>query len=126
MSKVKLKIQLTGTENSKTNIVTDGININQQTEESQVTEINRNFIKTIADAASDIELLDTVLADSLVLISTDVEVSIKINGSTDSQTLKPITGVKTPVFLYRGSISSILVSNSSGSDATLDVTRIKV
>jgi hypothetical protein len=72
------------------------------------------------------ELLDTVLADSLVLISTDVEVSIKINGSTDSQTLKPITGVKTPVFLYRGSISSILVSNSSGSDATLDVTRIKV
>lgn len=127
MSNTKLKIQLIGTENSNTNVITDSISIKSEIEESDVSEIARVFQKSIADSAVDEEILDTNIADSTVLLFSDQEITIKIDSSSDSLTLKPVSsGTKTPVFLIRGSIGSILVSNSSGSVANLDITRIKV
>lgn len=127
MSNTKLKIQLIGTENANTNVITDSIAIKSEVEESDVAEISRVLVKTVADAVVDQEILDAVSADSLALLFTDQEISIKINGSGDSLTLKPIVaGTKTPVFLIRGTIDSILVSNASGSVANLDITRVKV
>ena len=127
MSNTKLKIQLIGTENDNTNVITDSIAINSETEDRDVAEIARVFQKAIADATVDEEILDTVVADSNALLFTDQEITIKIDGSGDTLTLKPIkAGSKTPVFLMRGSIGSILVSNASGSIANIDITRIKV
>lgn len=127
MSNTKLKIQLIGTQNANTNVITDSISINSEVEEADVSEISRVLVKTIPDAAVDTEILEAVSADGLALLFTDQPISIKINGSADPISLIPTaTGLKTPVFMLRGTIDSILVSNSSGSPANLDITRIKV
>lgn len=127
MSNIKLKLQLIGTENQNTNVISDSISITSQTEETDLSEISRVFKKTVADSVVDEEILDGVAADGMAMLFTDRQISIKINDSSDSIILKPIAaGVKTPVFLLRGSITSIKVSNSSGADVNLDVTRIKV
>lgn len=127
MSNVKLNIKLISTENENTNVLTDSIAVNTETSETQVSEISRVFSKNIADAAVDIEILDAVSSDGYALLYVDQIVSIKLNGSPTAFTLKPVTaGAKTPVFLIRGTISSILLSNSSGNSVNIDITRIKV
>lgn len=127
MSNIKLNIKLIGSVNENTNVVTDSIAVNQEISETQLSEISRIFKKEIANAASDVEILDGVSADSYAMLFCDQEISIKLNGSADSITLKPKSaGTKTPVFLLRGTISSILVTNNSGSVANIDITRIKV
>lgn len=110
-----------------TNDPADNIKVKKRVEESSVSEVTRNFPKKISDGATDeaIELPDA--NTDYLLMLTDQEVSIKLNGSGDALVLKPkASGTKTPVLLIRGDITGLTVSNSSGSDANLDITLVQI
>lgn len=110
-----------------TNDPADAIEIRKKVEESAVSEVTRNFPKKITDGTTDeaIELPDA--NTDYLLILTDQEVSVKLNGSSDAQVLKPkAAGVKTPALFIRGDITGLTVSNSSGQDANLDITLVQI
>ena len=110
-----------------TNDPADGLKIKNQVEEENVSEITRHFPKIIQNGASDEEISLPDSNTDYLLMFTDQEVSIKLNGSADAIILQPIlAGVKTPVMLLRGDITGLTMSNSSGQDANVDITLIKV
>jgi hypothetical protein len=110
-----------------TNDPADRIEVKEKVEESSLTATTRHFPIVIADSTTDqaIGLPDS--PTDYLLILTDQEISIKINGSSDAMTLKPkIAGKRTPVFMFRGSLTGLSVSNSSGNSANLDVVLVVI
>ena len=110
-----------------TNDPADAIKVRKLIEESSVTEVSRHFPRVISDGATDeVVILPDPTTDYL-LILTDQQISVKLNGSSDPQVLKPkAAGSKTPVMLIRGDITGLTVSNSSGNDANMDITLVKI
>lgn len=110
-----------------TNDPADAIRIKRTVEETSVTEVSRNFPRQVPDATVD---LDVPLPDSTtdyLLILTDQAISVKLNGSATPQILRPkTTGVKTPVLMIRGDITSLKISNSSGSTAKVDLIAVNI
>lgn len=61
-------------------------------------------------------------SSDLIVISGDREISIKLNGSSDSLTLTPKkAGCKGLLFFMKGEITELLVSNAGTEDASLDI-----
>ena len=89
--------------------------------EDDYSELCRKRIK-IDDATIDqsIQLSDGTA--NYIIISTDREITIKLNGSSDSLTLTPRkSGVKSIVYFSKGSFTSLSVSNNSGAECNIDV-----
>lgn len=109
-----------------TNNPDDSITFNQKTQESSVSEASR-LKKTVPNATTDMVLNLIDSSTDYLLMSVDQQVSIKVNGSATALTLKPQTaGARTPVFLIRGTITSLTISNSSGAIANVDFISVKI
>lgn len=88
--------------------------------------LNRQCL-VITDSTSDQVITIPDANSEYLIIYTDQEVTIKVDGSNDIITLKPKTpGLKALCYLNRGDITSLTVSNSSGSSAKLDVVSVKI
>ena len=102
----------------------DRIKINL--EESSFSVLNRQKIQ-IADSTVDQAISIAAANSEYLLIYTDQEISIKMDGSSDSRTLKPKTaGTKAFVYMERGDVTSMTVSNASGSTANMDIISVKL
>lgn len=110
-----------------TNDPANAIHLRKKVEEADVSEVSRLFPIVIADATVDEEIsLPDANTDYLILL-TDQQISVKLNGSSDAQVLKPkATGKSTPVLMIRGTITGLSVSNASGNSAKLDIVAVKI
>lgn len=89
--------------------------------ETVISEISR-VQKSIPDLTTDQVIMLVDSESDLIAILTDQEVTIKLNGSSDSITLTPpVAGVKTLCFLSRGEITEASISNNSGNIASVDI-----
>lgn len=104
----------------------DSTQVKLLTQEADFSELCRKQID-IADATVDQSVTLADADSDYILIFTDQEVTIKLNGSSDSITLKPkAAGSKTMCFMNRGSITSLSVSNASGNTASLDIISVNL
>ena len=111
---------------NQTNDPKDQTKIQQVTEEKDFKSLLRSKIKVL-DAVVDQSIAVPEANSEYLLIYTDQEITIKLDGATASRTLKPrAVGVKTLTYMERGSISTILVSNASGLTANLDIISVKL
>lgn len=96
------------------------------TDESGFSCLNQQKIK-IADLTVDKAIAIAEANSEYLLIYVDQEVTIKMDGSVTSRTLKPkAAGIKTLAYMERGDITSMTVSNASGSEVNLDVVSVKL
>ena len=110
-----------------TNDPANALKIKKRVEESSISEVSRLFPKILADGTVDEAINLPETSNDYLIMLIDQIVSIKLNGSSDSITLKPkAAGKMTPVLLIRGDITGLLISNSSGNNANLDISAIKV
>ena len=111
---------------AKTNDPKDQTKIQSVTEESTFKSLLRQKI-VVVDSTVD-QVIPVPEANSeYLLIHTDQEITIKLNGSSDARTLKPLkAGTKTLAYMERGDIDAILVSNASGNAANLDIIAVKL
>ena len=120
MSRLSLLIDFLAYEGQKTNDPQDADKIKNSLELSDVDEIHR-LKETIADTTVDRSIALPDSTTDLLLLFTDREISIKINGG-QAETYKPKSnGCKTAVLLMKGDLTSLEISNSSGADAKLDI-----
>lgn len=109
-----------------TNDPKDQTKIQSATEESSFKSLLRQKI-TVATATTDQVIPLPEVNSEYLLIYTDREVTVKLDGSGDSRTLKPkAAGTKTLVLMERGDISTLTMSNASGSDANVDIISVKL
>lgn len=110
----------------QTNNPKDVTRIQLLTEEASFSCFDRKQVK-VADATVDQSIALTDSNSEYLLIYTDQEITIKLDGSADTRTLKPKSaGIKTLVYFERGDSTSLLVSNASGSQANLDILSVKL
>lgn len=110
-----------------TNDPADSIQLKNRVEEANASEVSRNFPTIIPNGTTDLSIPLPDAATDYLIVLTDQVVSVKLNGSSDAQVLKPkAAGKKTPVLMIRGLISAMTVSNASGNPAKLDVIAVKI
>ena len=110
----------------QTNNPKDQTMIKITTEESNFSALVRNKI-TIANSIVDQSISIAESNSEYLLVYTDQEITIKIDGSGDARVLTPsAVGIKTLCYFERGDISTMTVSNSSGNSANLDIITIKL
>jgi len=123
---LKLTLDLLIYDGSITNDPKDATKIKGLVQESDVSESFR-YQQIIED-----ETVDEVIAlpnanSQYLLIFCDQIVSIKLNGSSDPLTLTPkASGTKTPVFMFKGDITALSISNESGNNAKLDIICVNI
>lgn len=111
---------------AQTNDPTDIDRIKLILEETSITEFFRRK-EAIANATTDYAIIMPDAATDYLLLFTDQEISIKLNGSVTALTLKPkIAGTKTFGFYQRGTISAITLTNASGSVANIDLIAVNI
>ena len=126
MSKLSILSDFQAYSDTQTNNPKDVDKIQLLMEESSFSCLNRQKIK-IADLTVDQSIAIAEANSEYLLIYTDQEITIKLDGSGSARTLKPQTaGKKSLVFLERGDITSLTISNSSGSQANLDIISVKL
>lgn len=103
-----------------TNDPTDGEKISSIVQESDVGAFTRYNPLVIADGVTDHVVALPAATCNYLAIFADQVVSIKINGGA-ALILRPLGTKKSPVYLTRGDITSLSISNSSGSPANLDI-----
>lgn len=105
-----------------TNDPADAVKIKKRMQFTDVDEVSRLFPTKVADGTTDQAIPLPDASSDLLIILTDQTISIKLNGSSDAQTLKPKTaGKKTPVLVQLGTITGLTLSNASGSTANVDI-----
>ena len=115
-------LRYTGT---STNDPADATKIKSRIQESTTTAFSRQQL-VVEDEAADQEVALIDASTDYVMIFTDRAISIKINGIATAITLTPqAAGTKCFVYYWRGTITSLTISNSSGSDANVDVISVK-
>lgn len=104
-----------------TNDPADATKVRNRTTEDSIVGVKRCQI-SVPDSTVD-QVIELPSANTeYLLILTDQEISIKLNGSGDSITLKPrAAGTKTAVYYSRGDVTALLLSNASGSAAKVDI-----
>ena len=106
---------------SPTNDPSDSIKIQNKIQDVNLTDVFR-LQMSVADGVTDQAIAITSSDSEYLVILTDRQVSIKLNGSFDSLTLSPrANGKKTFVFYQKGTISELTISNASGSAANIDI-----
>ena len=105
----------------------NNIKVKSRIQEETITESLRHFPKVVSDGAVDEVIALPENPSDFILFLTNQEVSVKVNGSATDLTLKPkTTGVITPVFMMRGDITGLTISNASGNDANVDVVIVNI
>lgn len=113
-------------EGTLTNNPQDAIAIKRKVEEANVDEVTRLQSSIPAATVDEVIALPDATADYL-LIFVDQQISVKLNGSSDAQILKPkAAGFKTPVLMLRGDITGLTVSNAGAVDANIDVIAVNI
>ncbi len=109
-----------------TNNPQDSIEFKRKVEESNVSEAQRSQ-KLIPPSTVDLALNLADSATDYLIMMTDQTVSIKLNGSSDAITLNPkAPGTKTPVFLIRGAVTALTISNAGTNAANIDFVSVKI
>lgn len=123
---LRLIVEFLSYEGTLTNNPTDAMSIKRKVEEADVTEVSRVQTQIAASAVDQAIALPDAATDYLVLFS-DREITIKLNGSSDALTLKPKTaGTKCPVFVMRGTISALTISNAGATAANIDLIAVNI
>lgn len=123
---LRIIIDFLSYEGSPTNNPQDAFAVKRKVEESDVEEVFRTQ-KQIAPSTVDetVELPDD--PTEYLLIFTDRQITIKLNGSSDEITLSPKSaGVKCPVLFQRGEISALSISNAGTDAANVDIIAVNV
>jgi hypothetical protein len=106
---------------SATNDPADAISAKVKVSEDTVNKISRQQM-IVADSTVDQAIALPDASSDYLVIFVDRQVSVKLNGSSTALVLKPKTnGKKVPALVWRGTITSLSVSNSSGGAANIDV-----
>lgn len=104
----------------------DSTKIINLVKESSYNELCRKQVE-IADAETDVNITLADAASDYLLLFTDQEITIKLNGSDDALTIKPqAIGTKTLGLVLKGDVTALTVSNASGNSASLDVISINL
>ena len=123
---LKLSLDFQVIEGTQSNNPEDLTRVKGRAEESDVSELFRKQ-EAIPDATTDLAIALPDAASDYLVIFTDQEISIKLNGSATAITLKPkIATKKTPVTFLRGTISSLSISNASGAVANVDIVAVNI
>lgn len=126
MKPLRIILDFLSYEGTLTNNPQDAVAIKRKVEESNVSEVSR-FQSSIAAATVDqVVTLPDATSDYLLLFI-DRPISIKLNGSSDALSLKPkANGLKTPVFLMRGDITGLTISNAGADAANIDLIAVNI
>lgn len=112
---------------TQTNDPADSIKAKQRLQESNFTAVTRLFPASIANSVVDQNIALPNNPSDYLVIFTDQQVSIKLNGISTPIVLNPQTaGMKTPAFFMRGVITSLTVSNASGTPANMDIIAVQL
>lgn len=109
-----------------TNNPKDATKLDVEYELNSFSELCRKSI-SVADSTTDQAVTLADPNSDLLIVSTDQEISVKLNGSSDSLVLKPKgSGVKTPALYLKGDVTAISVSNASGNSAQVDFISVNI
>ena len=123
---LRLLIDFLSYEGTPTNDPQDAVAMKRKVEESDVSEVSRSQA-SIPAATTDLALSLPDANTDYVIMCVDQQVSIKLNGSATALTLNPkAAGVKTPVFLMRGDITAVTISNAGSSAANIDFIAVNI
>lgn len=122
MSTIKLSLDFLGYTGTESNNPQDSLKFKKELEISDLEDVTRYFQVTVPAAASDQAISLPNANTDFCMIMTDREVTIKLNGSSDAITIKPVTaGTKVPAFVLHGNVTGLTVSNAGSDAAKLDV-----
>jgi hypothetical protein len=100
----------------------DSIRFQNRIQEKVISDISRIQIP-LANSATNATLIPASV--DYLIIAVDQQVTALLNGSVTPVTLTPqMPGTKAIVFLNKGTVSSLSITNNSGSIANLDVITI--
>jgi hypothetical protein len=109
-------------DNSKpTNDPSNATKMLQRVEVDGITGVNRHIL-ALPDQTEDKNIDLPASTAKYLAICTDQTIKVKLNGSDDEITLSPtFPKKKTPVLFWRGDISALSISNTSGATANVDI-----
>lgn len=111
---------------AESNDPADAIKLATKVQESAVTEVFRIQTSIPTATVDQAVTLPDAATDYLIILS-DREISVKLNGNSDVQVLKPKTpGKKCLVLMIRGTVSGLSISNASGTAANLDLIMVNI
>lgn len=123
---LRLTVDFLSYEGTMTNNPSDAMSIKRKVEEADVSEVSRLQTAIAASTVDQSIALPDATTDYLLLF-TDRQISIKLNGSSDAIVLKPKTaGTKCPVFLLRGDITGLTISNAGATAANIDLIAVNI
>lgn len=128
MSKfLDLEVKYQSYENAaQSNDPADTDKVKSRVQESSVSQVHR-LKSSIADATVDQVIALPANPSDYLLIFSDQNISVKLNGISTAIALKAKTpGTKCPVLVLRASISALSISNSSGNAANVDIILSKI
>lgn len=126
MKPLRIILDFLSYEGTLTNNPQDAVAIKRKVEESNVSEVSR-FQSSIPAATVDQAITLPDATSDYLLLFIDRQISIKLNGSSDALVLKPKSnGLKTPVFLMRGDITGLTISNAGTEAANIDLIAVNI
>lgn len=126
MKPLRIILDFLSYEGTLTNNPQDAVAIKRKVEESNVSEVTR-LQSSIAPATVDQAITLPDSTSDYLLLFIDRQISIKLNGSSDALVLKPkVAGTKTPVFLLRGDITGLTISNAGADAANIDLIAVNI
>lgn len=126
MKPLRIILDFLSYEGTLTNNPQDAVAIKRKVEESNVSEVSR-FQSSIAPATVDQAITLPDATSDYLLLFIDRQISIKLNGSSDALVLKPkVNGLKTPVFMMRGDITGLTISNAGAEAANIDLIAVNI
>lgn len=121
MKNLDIILDLLSYEGSTTNDPVDAIKVKNKSQETEITSITRQEFQ-VADGTTALSIVLPDADSDYLVILTDREISINLNGWATALTLKPrAIGKKTWVYYTKGSITGLTVSNASGGTANIDI-----
>jgi len=126
MKPLRIILDFLSYEGTLTNNPQDAVAIKRKVEESNVSEVTR-LQSSIAPATVDQAITLPDATSDYLLLFIDRQISIKLNGSSDALVLKPkVAGTKTPVFMMRGDITGLTISNAGAEAANIDLIAVNI
>lgn len=126
MKPLRIILDFLSYEGTLTNNPQDAVAIKRKVEESNVSEVTR-LQSSIAPATVDQAITLPDATSDYLLLFIDRQISIKLNGSSDALVLKPkVAGTKTPVFMMRGDITGLTISNAGADAANIDLIAVNI
>jgi hypothetical protein len=126
MKPLRIILDFLSYEGTLTNNPQDAVAIKRKVEESNVSDVSR-VQRSIAPATVDEAITLPDANSDYLLLFIDRQISIKLNGSSDALVLKPKSnGLKTPVFMMRGDITGLTISNAGTEAANIDLIAVNI